>query len=409
MKIFGLNFGRKALLNGRNWKGDSEFNSWRGAGVPTGRKYQGWSYATIDAIAESVSSVPLKLRRKVGDDYVDVSNHLLLDVLGTVKTYDETMLSRERFINQLATSMLLYGEAYMEVDYGESGSKPEGIRALELCNVYRVIEDNVLVRKVREIYYRGYPLTMDNVVRIINPDPDDLTRGYGLIHGLKDVVESQLRLASRERGAFKSPVPSGFLKTKEKVELEDAERIRDVWHDTYRRDSEDTDGRVAVLSDGFEFQQTSSSLKDLEFIPLKERNSKDIMGVSRVSPTMLGMESSNRMAAEADEYVFTKNRTLPVLKMIIEALNMQFKPHFSDGDSLEIYFDNPVPADKKAEEEELKGSVNTYRTINEVREAKGMTPIPGGEKLYQHAGLVPIDMLSDLNTRTGPELDDGTD
>ncbi len=96
--------------------------------------YSGWVYACVNAIAEEVGSMELKLQRRTRDGWSDVEDHLALGPLRSVNPFmssSELLLATQAFLE-------LSGDAFWFMPYGKLVKKPLEIWLLDPARTHVV-------------------------------------------------------------------------------------------------------------------------------------------------------------------------------------------------------------------------------------------------------------------------------
>lgn len=89
--------------------------------------YKGWVYACVNAIAEEVATLDLKLQRLNSSGWVDIDNHLALTTLHDVNPFmssSDLLLHTQAFLE-------LEGNAFWYLPRGKATNKPAEIWLLD--------------------------------------------------------------------------------------------------------------------------------------------------------------------------------------------------------------------------------------------------------------------------------------
>lgn len=127
----------------------------------------------------------------------------------------------------------------------------------------------------------------------------------------------------------------------------------------------------------------------------------------------------NRANMDAARYIHTLNNVVPRLRKEVRMWNNWLVKKFDPN--LELYFENPVPEDVQAKLAEAEKGVNTWMTIDEAREERGLPALPDnlGAQLYVPFNTVPLTTIATSRPKTPeqpagnetnePNPDDGDD
>ncbi len=142
--------------------------------------------------------------------------------------------------------------------------------------------------------------------------------------------------------------------------------------------------RVGVLENGAKWAATAYSMRDMQFVDLRNMSREMIREAYAIHPHMLGLsETVNLANAKAADATYAERLIVPRLERIKQALNNVFLPMFgTTGQGVEFCYDNPVPEDRESENQERDSKVkNAVLLIDaggdpvQVLEAMGLPPI----------------------------------
>ncbi len=141
-------------------------------------------------------------------------------------------------------------------------------------------------------------------------------------------------------------------------------------------------GRPILLEGGLEWKEMSLSPRDMDFIESKHSSARDIALAFGVPPQLLGIPGDNTYSNLIEARLSLWEQTiLPTLENIICHLNSWLVPKFGkdlclsyDKDAIEILMEKRQKMWKYVQNA-------SFMTLNEKREAFGLPPLPGGDKL----------------------------
>jgi len=347
--------------------------------------YKLWVYACANALANEVANIKFSLEDVSVDPVKTIKSHPILETLAN----PNKIMTQYNLMHLTSTWLTLYGEAYW---YLADIGNPDMVLPLYPDKVTPFAMNGELLSGYR---YMGKVLSIDRVVRFALPDPFNYIKGKGNAEALNDVLLADRLASARQNTALENnAIPSGALKTDSKLQPEDMESLKSEFGGMLSKDN-----NVAVFENGITFEAISTSLKELELIPMRKEHMKVILGVMRTSPDILGMsEQTNRATAEANQYTFAMHVIKPQMQLIADSLNKWLKPRFSGTDRLKLTFANPVPKDKAFE---LKNKVESlrWRTINEIRAEEARDGVEYGDEIYMQLGMAPLNVLQDYGDR----------
>jgi len=258
----------------------------------------------------------------------------------------------------------------------------------------------------------------DEVVHIHGYDPLDTRVGQSRLHPLTMVLREESE-ATRWRAKFwrKGARMDGLLKRPAEAGNWDEtafKRFREGWRRFVR--GGDLEGETPVLEDGMDYQPTSFSPKDAEFIAGREW-ALDVVATAYHIP--LAMLSRKGSATFASLKEFHKILYVDVLgpwnAMIEKALWLQLLPEFGEPDLyVEFNIDEKLQGDFEQQAQAARQSVQVpWQSPNDIRALRGMAPIgdpddeenpynwPARPKAYEYGPQVQLD-----ETETTPGIAD---
>lgn len=368
--------------------------------------YKGWVYACVNAIAEEVASIDLRLIRKTKDGRQEIDNHLALNLLHDVNPFTSS------------SELLLGTQAYLELDGNAFWYLPKGAITKKPAEMWLLDPTRVYVVKSAEKFIGGYvyknekgqdvPLLVDEILHFKRFNPLNKYRGLGTVQAAALAVDVDTFSGQWNKNFFfNAAVPSAVLETEGSISEEQYQRLKANW-DVSHRGLENAH-KLAILQGGLKFKPMNLSQKDMEFLEQRRFSRDEILGIFRVPKTILGItEDVNRVNAEASEFVFAKRVIKPRMQFITDRLNEFFLPLFrEDTTKLEFVFTDPVPQnielDLKKKETGLSAG---YLTVNEVREEEGRPPVTNGDTIFISSLLLPLGQVQDQKAKAMTKVHD---
>lgn len=283
LNAFG--FERRSLKEGgydSYWSGFAAYRT--GAVTPARAESVSAVYACVQAVAETIASLPLILYRRTEDDgRVRAADHPLYRVLHDQPNEIQTALE---FREQLQAAVLLRGNAFARIGFGYDGRvrelvpiHPDRVQLVELDNG-RLAYDVTDTRGARS------RLVQEEVLHLRHRTEDGLI-GVSPIAAAREVFD--LALAERDHGVstFRNGTRlSGILQTDKAITAEQHRQLADAWNRRY--EGEENHGKTAVLGAGVEFKPVSMTLEDAEWIAARQFSVEEVARLFRVPPTMIG-------------------------------------------------------------------------------------------------------------------------
>lgn len=355
-----------------------------------------WQANEIITIA--AAGIPIKLRRRKADGkYEEITDHPLLDLIERPSDF----LTGKQLRKLHFTYMNMIGEAY-ELMYDAKGNKniPRALHVLPAQNTEFELKgswgDSV-------IKYNNKPYTVFEVLRDLNPDPENPYRGRGVVAAAAATLDTDSQAKEYNRRFFaNSARPSVTVETKGELSDKAFERLKQSFNDSFTGTE---NAHKPIILEGATLKPFMLTQKEMDFLASQQFTRKEILAFFFVSGAMLGdTDQANRSNMDASEYNLAKYAVKPRVEQYLELLNTRLVDNVDR--SLEFYTDPIVPEDVEAKLKAAEASVNNWATIDEVREAYGKDPLPNGQGkvLYIEANRVPIEMAGQVNL-TPPAAD----
>lgn len=333
---------------------------------------KGWVYIAISAIADEVMSTPLSLFRKQGKEWLEVEEHMALDIIDRPNPFQ----TKEEFLWLLTVMLLAEGEAPIILD------KPKNPTSMVLGNPERMD-----VRIVDETtFQREFIFTISNGERRVVPDqevvfiklPSYLSpfRGKGVLSyigqtlDIDEYINEYLRMFF-----FNNARPDGVIETDKKLTQDIVDRFRSAWNRMHKGFK--NAHKIAILDNGMKFHDLQKSFADLNLTAGEAALRDKILSTFKVPKSVVGIvEDVNRANGENSDRVFARRAVKPKLLLIQAQLNEFLIKKFSEGMNLWYEFDNPVQEDELLKAQIRQANIlSGVRTANEYRGEDGLDPI----------------------------------
>lgn len=374
--------------------------------------YIDWVYAAASAIAQDAATIDLiayanrtgkpngkiakqltyhpqavrgLMRTFIGEKRAleELDNHILLDLFERPNPIQDA----DTFKEMAFLHLLLAGEAFWYKEPGALG-RPAAIWPLMPYMLKETVENRRVVRWTYRVGAEEVIFTPDELTHIKLTDPTNIYRGTGVVRAAARAINTGSAASDWNESFFRNSArPDVTLETEGKLDDATFERLKQQWNDEYQGTKRAH--KVAVLESGLKMNKLTSTQKEMDFLESLKFNRDQQLAMFKTSRTMLGIiEGDGRSNMEAAEYNQAKRVVRPLMRRFVSAINHSLAPMYDP--KLVIGFTDPVPEDKEFIHKQNTESVNVYRTVNEVREDQGLEPLPGGDVLYQQAGLVPL-------------------
>jgi HK97 family phage portal protein len=338
-------------------------------------------WACVTLIADAISSLPPEAVIEPPD-----AGPIKTAPLPTWIKRPHPELRRNEVWNQLAISMLLWGNGYALIVRRPSDGVPIGLRPLDPTSVECQWDDKR--PGYRRYSINGGPwLTSQEVFHVMGPSLPGEPSGMSVIRHAREAIGLGLTLeefgaryfAQGSMAKVVIKVPNKQLGTDQAREIvnlyERFHRGPGNWH------------RPAVLSGGGEIQSISIPPEDAQFLESREFQAVDITRWFRVPPHRVSImtKQSSWGSGLAEENTAMVQHTFRPWIMRFEAAFTAYAPggedsgmriRLNDASLLRGTFKEQVDAWSKA-------VVGLIATPNEARKALGLDPIEGGDELQK--------------------------
>lgn len=236
-------------------------------------------YACVQAISETVATLPLILYRRKGEDRERAQAHPLYRVLHDQANPEWTAMEAREY---LTASTLLTGNGYGLLTFGNDGQvrelwplDPNRVRVLRLPNgrlAYDYTDDKGEMRRylAEEVLHLRHRIGRDGVL------------GVSPLQAARGVVELAIQEQDHGLDTFKNGAKLlGVLKVPGKLSPEQKIQIKDGWRTN-------TSGQTPILEHGADYQSLSMSLVDAQWLEAQQFSVEQVARIFRVPPPVIG-------------------------------------------------------------------------------------------------------------------------
>ena len=326
--------------------------------------------ACVSLIARSLASVPLVLYRRTADGGREpAEDHPLFPILHDLSNPLQTAFDVRQ---QLFVSVLLYGNGYAEIEWGEDGYP----RAL-------------------------WPLAPDDVTLYQNPDRSLLYRvqeGTGVrwlpswratagllgMSPLRAANAVGLAMATEEFGArfFSQGARPGYILS-HPGQLSDKafQRLQNSWND-----SAASSHKTKIVEEGIKVEKTGVAPDEAQFLETRAFQVAEICRIFNVSPGLVGAAETQTYASAEQDMIRFRELTLgPWAKNHRAAIQRDMLTDDERQDYFVQYKLSSLQAtDLLTRYQAHQVALLTgFATQNEVRALEDMNPVEGGDDLWR--------------------------
>lgn len=348
-------------------------------------------WACVRLLSESVSTLPLKLYRRLPDGSREpAKDHPLFRLLCRTPNAEMTP---QRFMLMVVASICLRGNAFVE-------KKLVGDRVVALVPLLPQC-----MRVKREDNGRlKYTYSENGVERVIPEKNLMHIRGFGLdgVCGMlpvtvgRDIFGSAMSAEEAAAKVFAQGMQaSGILSSDAVLKPEQREQLRTSLAAFMGSQNA---GKIMVAEAGLKYQGITMNPEAAQMLESRSFNVEEMCRWFRVPPFMVGhmdKQSSWASSVEAQNMHFLTNSLRPLLVNIEQEITRCL---IGEADSEEFFAEFAVEGLLRADSAGRAAWYNTalqngWMSRNEVRRLENLPPIEGGDVFTVQSALVPLEQL----------------
>lgn len=346
-------------------------------------------YACVRVIAETISSLPLNLYERNGNDRVlDANNPLYFMMHSEPNQY----MSKYVFMEAWIATLLLYGNAYALINRDGRGNP---------ISLSMIHPDNVSVESIDSWYgfrIKGIEGNIDSSDILHIPDLTfDGIVGQSRISALKETIG--LGLAAQRYGSqfFGSGAKiSGVLSHPGKLGPDALQSLMQSWSQAYQGNGP---FKTAILEENMQYKPISLPPDQAQFIQTQKLNVLDISRAFRVPPHKISdLERSTFSNIEHQSIEFVTDCIRPLCTKLEQEFNRKL---LFENDKGRKYFEFNLNGLLRGDAKTRAEYYNKLFQIgamsqNEIRSKENLNSVgPLGDKLYVPMNMAAIDEVSD--------------
>ena len=240
-------------------------------------------YACVQAISETVASLPLILFQRSGDDRKRATAHPLYRVLHDQFNPELTALEGREY---LQACVLLRGNAFARIEWDMAG-QVRALWPLPPDTRVRRAPSGGLLYEYADGTGKLHTLLAHEVLHLRHRLGDDGILGVSPIAAARGVVELAQAEADHGVNTFRNGARLlGVLKFPGKLKPEQRTAIGNSWSSQHGGGA--NAGRTAILEEGVDFQSVSMTLEDSEWIAARQFSVEEVARLFRCPPTIIG-------------------------------------------------------------------------------------------------------------------------
>ena len=317
-------------------------------------------YRAVQIIATPISKMPINTYRFATGVELKIENPVLVNK-------PDINSNRRDFVFQTVVSLALEGNAFWFKNYGSNG-QVNNLTLLPASAVAVRYKDQMDITKGVVFDYMGKTYTKDQIEHLKLFTKTGNLRGIAPIEAARADVSAALDLRDYAKNWFTSAgVPTGVLKTNQSLNAEQAQEVTNNWHNKQQN------RQIAVLGNGFDYQQVALSPREALFTDIVEQNIVSIarlFGIpARLLITTVPGGSDTYTNLQDENQIFYRHTLMAYTDAITDALS-NCLPR---GTRVEFDYQHLFRADIKTRYDYYAiGIASGFLSVEEVREKEGL-------------------------------------
>lgn len=317
-------------------------------------------YRAVQIIATPISKMPIKTYRFATGVELRIDNPVLINK-------PDINSNRRDFLFQTVVSLSLDGNAFWFKNYGSNGQ----VNNLTLLPPHAVsvrYKNQLDITQGIEYSYLGKTYTPREIEHLKLFSKTGNLRGISPIEAARPDISAALDLRDYAKNWFSSAgVPTGILKTNQSLNQEQAETVTNNWHNKQQN------RQIAVIGNGFDYQQIALSPRDALFTDIQEQATISIarlFGIpARLLLTTVPGGSDTYTNLQDENQIFYRHTLMGYSDAITDA----FSNCLPRGTRIEFDFEHLFKSDVAARYDYYSTAIAAgILTAEEVREKEGL-------------------------------------
>jgi len=357
----------------------------------------GWQYASIETIAAALMSASWRVEVRDADGWVDAPDHALARLLTEVNPF----MTGAELTYWTTVEMLVTGRSWV-LKVRNSLGEPAELWPLVGRVTPIVRQGEGLVGWKEEVSKGGAHRQIVHDARDIVyyrlPKIGDLWGGFGRLQAAGAAIRLGTQIDETEWSAFKRGIFPSLIAYIDEPDPQKREAIANELRERYSGSKESgaliglhqvkaPDGSTRRRIDLDTIRPNTPRM--MGFAEGRQEVRDRVLSVIRTPLALLGLSKDvNRASAVALEYIFAKWGVTPLVRMREARENQDLA---NEWEGTRIRYESIVPADRELDLRQQEVDIKTgVRTINEVRQERGLEPVPWGEVPWMPQGMLPV-------------------
>ncbi len=367
-----------------------------------------WISACVDVIAKRITSggMVIELTEK------GTENQAEYDILHEFLHYindDEDFL---QLIRAIATDLLIYGEAYLEIVC--KAGVPFSLHKIDCSTMnYKLDKHGTVTQYIQNMTHSTDTVLFepDEIIRFWLPDPKAQKKALSPIERILGPTDTDAHMADWVRAFFRKGARPPFW-----IEFpgskEEASRFV-VWlRENYTGQA---NAHVPmVLYDGAKLNEIGKGSVDMDFTKGRSMTRQEILAGYQVPPAAVSQIESGNIGGgtgESQDNSLISNACDPLKSIIFEKVNYRIVQKKNGGFGITNWRVTTQYKNLQAKSETVKTDDTRIRngsaTVNEIRAESGKPPVEGGDEavIVASRDIVPVARLKSLPSEQAQSAD----
>jgi HK97 family phage portal protein len=343
---------------------------------------------------ERLKALPWLSSRHKGAKLEEVLDHPLLTLLRRVNPVHNSfdLWELTTFYQEIL------GSAYWNLEFGAFGV-PQAIWILPAQNV--TPKRGPSSRRLVDYYeYRSgvsvQRFRPEEIIHFRYPDPrDPYTAGLAPLRACWEQAALTSEYLAFKKATWENhAIPGVVVCPDEVLGEEERDRLEAQWNAKFRRGGA---GRALIAESGLKVSVLAHTVGDLATLAEYGKTKEDIANAFHVPLSFLTSET-NLANLQAAEHQHMAKAIFPRLQRRDEKLNEQLVPLYDPSGRLFVASEDPVPYNQEIAWRQMELDLKYgILSINEVRQDRGLPPVPWGDTPWLPVAWAPSDVPDRLN------------
>jgi HK97 family phage portal protein len=364
----------EAVIWGKGW---TDYSRWdKRKLIEQGYERNAPFYAACNIIAQTVADIPVYVDSTHNGKVVQTYNHPILALM-------ERDMSRTEFMERLTLYLIVTGETYAQVIFGERPKRPLGLICVPSQNMNPIMGDyRNPIQGFRYEDKKDIDFKKEEIIYITRPSLRDYFKGMSAGVPLAELIDlNNACITWNKNVALAGGMPTVVAKSSGMTK-EEGERLRDGWQ---AQSGANNAHRLKIVSENVELVKLNDNIHDSEWSKAVEQSMRMIFMAFGVSSELMN-DAGNKTYSnyrEARKALYME-ASIPLARKIYGAITKQLSPYYDDKPKICLDVDKieSIQEDRGFAVERLTKAVEAgILTPNEAREELNYSAKNGGDDL----------------------------